>query len=70
MYIDEENLALYHKNYWKLVQDFIQAVPSALPLIDDISDRILKSQYYQALKLAKNLIEYEKEIITRVQEFA
>ncbi len=69
MYIDEENLALYHKNYWKLVQDFIEAVPSALPLIDDISDRILKSQYYQALKLSKNLIEYEKEIIIRVQEF-
>lgn len=70
MYIDEENLALYHKNYWKFVQDFIQAVPSVLPLIDEISDRILKSQYYQALKLAKNLIEYEKEIMTRVQEFA
>jgi flagellar protein FlbT len=68
MYIDEENLALYHKNYWKLVQDFIEAVPSALPLIDDLSDRILKSQYYQALKLSKDLIEYEKEIITRVQE--
>ena len=70
MYIDEENLALYHKNYWKLVQEFIQAVPSALPLIDEISDRILKSQYYQALKIARHLIEYEKEIITRVQEFA
>ena len=70
MYIDEKNLALHHKNYWKLVQDFIQAVPTALPTVDQISNNILGGQYYHALKLARNLIDYEEEIITRVQEFA
>lgn len=69
MYIDEQNLALHHKNYWKLVHNFIGAAPNALPLIDEISDRILKSQYYQALKMARNLIKYEREVIDRVQEF-
>ena len=70
MYIDEQNLALHHKNYWKLVQDFIQAAPTTLPIVDQISNNILCGQYYQALKLARNLIDYEEEIITRVQKFA
>ena len=70
MYIDEVKLELHHKTYWKLVQDFIQAAPSALPVIDAISDQILKGQYYRALKGAKKLIVYEKEVINRVQEFA
>jgi flagellar protein FlbT len=70
MYIDERHLALHHKNYWKFVKDFIKAAPSFLPIIDEISDRILKSQYYQALKLAKKLIEYEKEVISSAHAFA
>ena len=70
MYIDEKNLEVHHKTYWRLVQEFIQAAPSALPVIDGISDYILKGQYYQALKGAQNLIEYEKEVIGRVQQFA
>ena len=70
MYIDEKNLPLHHKNYWKLVQDFIQAAPTTLPIVDQISNSILGGQYYQALKVARKLIDYEEEIITRVQEFA
>ena len=70
MYIDEENLAVYHKNYWKLVKDFIQAAPRVLPVVDEISHHILKGQYYQALKLAKNLIAYEREAIQHAFETA
>jgi len=70
MYIDRANLELHHKTYWQLVHDLIQAAPSTLPVIDAISDNILKGQYYQALKGARNLIDYEKEVVTRVQEFA
>ena len=70
MYIDRANLELHHKTYWRLVQDLIQAAPSTLPVIDAISDNILKGQHYRALKGARNLIDYEKEVVTRVQEFA
>jgi flagellar protein FlbT len=70
MYIDEQNLAQHHKNYWKLVQDFILAAPTVLPVVDQISNKILGGQYYQALKLARNLIDYEKEVITLVQKCA
>ena len=70
MYIDEQNLSLHHKNYWELVREFIAAAPSVLPLIDQISDLLLKSQYYQALKLAKNLIDFEEEVVKRAYEYA
>jgi len=66
MYIDEENLTEHHNTYWKLVQDIIKAAPSMLALIDQISDFILNNKYYQALRLARKLIDYEQEIIDRV----
>jgi len=66
MYIDEENLAVHHKAYWDLVSDFIQAAPSAIPLIKEISEHIVSNKYYGALKLAGKLIDYEQEVISRV----
>jgi flagellar protein FlbT len=66
MYIDEENLIEYHNTYWKLVQDIVRAAPSMLALIDQISEHILNNKYYQALKLARKLIDYEQEVIDRV----
>ena len=66
MYIDENNLAAYHKAYWDLVRDLVRAAPSTVVLIDSISEHILQRQYYQALKLTKRLIEYEQEAIQHV----
>ena len=66
MYIDEENLIEHHNIYWKLVQDIVKAAPSMLALIDQISEHILNNKYYQALKLARKLIDYEQEVIDRV----
>ena len=66
MYIDEENLIEHHNTYWKLVQDIVKAAPSMLALIDQISEHILNNKYYQSLKLARKLIDYEQEIIEHV----
>lgn len=66
MYVDEKNLVEYHRVYWKLVRDVVAAAPSTLPLIDKISEEILGSCYYQALKLAQKLIEYEQEVVNNV----
>jgi flagellar protein FlbT len=70
MYIDENNLATYHKIYWDLVNDLVRAAPSTIALIDSINEHILKRQYYHALKLTKKLIEYETEAIERVSNCA
>jgi flagellar biosynthesis repressor protein FlbT len=66
MYIDEHNLAAYHKVYWDLVKDLVRAAPSTVMLIDSISEHILQQRYYQALKLTKRLIDYEQEAIQHV----
>ena len=67
MYIDEENLDLHHKKYWKLVKELVKAAPSTVGFIDQISEYIVGGKYYQALRLANNLIDYEQEVISRVQ---
>jgi flagellar protein FlbT len=68
MYIDENNLATYHKIYWDLVSDLVRAAPSKVSLIDSINEHILQRHYYQALKLTKKLIEYEQEAVERVSK--
>ena len=70
MYIDENNLAPYHKIYWDLVKDLAHAAPSTVGLIDSINEHILQRRYYPALKLTKKLIEYEKEAVERVSNGA
>ncbi len=66
MYIDQENLIDHHNTYWRYVQELTKAAPSAIRLIDQISEKIVGNNYYQALKLSRQLIAYEKEIMSRV----
>ncbi|RPJ16960.1 MAG: flagellar protein FlbT [Deltaproteobacteria bacterium] len=66
MYIDEDYLAKYHKLYWDLVREVVQAAPSTVALIDSINEHILCRRYYQALKQTKRLIDYEQEAIEHV----
>jgi flagellar protein FlbT len=67
MYIDENNLTAHHNTYWKQVRDVLAAAPSTLKLIDRISEHILNARYYKALKLTRELIEYEKELLNHAQ---
>ena len=66
MYIDQEHLVSHHHTYWNYVKKITQAAPSTLPLVDQISEKIVGNKYYQALKLARQLIDTEKEIMSRV----
>lgn len=70
MYVDEKNLAEHHTLYWKLVTDVVRAAPSTVALIEQVNDCILNGRYYQALKNAKKLMEYEREVLTRVRKSA
>ncbi len=66
MYLDRENLTAHHNTYWELVKALLEAAPSKLGLIDQISELILQNNYYKALKLTKDLINYEQEEIGHV----
>jgi flagellar protein FlbT len=67
MYIDGENLADHQHTYWKLVRELLEAVPRLTGLIDEINEYILIGNYYQALKLARQLIDYEQEVLKHVR---
>jgi len=66
MYIDEANLLTHHNAYWKLVRELLDAAPGLTGFIDQINQHILSGRHYQALKLARELITYEQEVISRV----
>jgi len=63
MYVDEKNLLEHCATYWKLVKDIVNAAPSTILLIDQISAQILNGHYYKALKVARKLVDYEKEVV-------
>jgi flagellar biosynthesis repressor protein FlbT len=70
MYVDEKNIEEHRKTYWKLVKDVTTAAPSTIGLIDQISEHLLHDRYYQGLKLANKLINYEQEAINNVRSAA
>ncbi len=53
----------HFKLYFELIRDVQQAAPSTLSHIDQINNHILTGSYYKALKQAKALISYEKELM-------
>jgi flagellar protein FlbT len=54
---------VHHGIYFRLVGEFTAAAPSSRPLIERINNLILTDAYYKALKEAKRLIAYEKELL-------
>lgn len=70
MYVDARNIVEYHGTYWKLVRDLVDAVPRTIGIVDQISQQILNEDYYQALKLARKLLAFEKEALSHVRSSA
>ena len=68
MYVDPSQMDAHQKLYWRLVKEFVDAAPSSLGLVDQVSECIFKESFYEALKLTKHLIEFEQEVIKRVTE--
>lgn len=67
MYVDEENLMTHHQAYWSLIEELVGAAPSVINLVDQINEHVLFGRYYQALKLTRQIIDYEEEIINATE---
>ena len=67
MYISPEANAS-HGTYFNLIRDLVTAVPSTWPLIEDINNQILSGDLYQALKEARKLVAYEKQLLDQIEE--
>ncbi len=66
MYISPDPQA-NHSTYFSLLKDILSAVPSAWPIIEGINNHILNGELYLALKEAKKLIAYEKELLDQAE---
>lgn len=53
----------HHEAYFTLMRELVQAAPSAWPHMSEISNHIMAGDMYKALKSAKALIAYEKELL-------
>lgn len=63
MYVDDHNLAEHYKLYRILVRDVLAAAPSTAKFTDEIGRLVMEKRYYQALKTAHQLIDYEQELL-------
>jgi len=52
-----------HDLYFTLVRDILRAAPSMWPILESINNHILMGEMYKALKDARKLIAYEKELM-------
>lgn len=68
MYIDGANLPKYHTTYWELARDVVAAAPSTVKILDQVNEGILAGKFYHALKLSRQLIEYEEELLKHACE--
>jgi flagellar protein FlbT len=62
MYTSKDQQA-HHEIYFKLLQEFLRAAPSAWPFVENINNLILTGEMYKALKVARRLIAYETELL-------
>lgn len=52
-----------HATYFALVRDIVQAAPSTWSQIEIINNHILTGDLYKALKQARQLVQYEQELM-------
>ncbi len=67
MYIDQENRQAHIESFFSLAHDLMEMAPSTRQYILAICEQVTVSCFYQALKTARTLIDYEKELITHVE---
>ena len=53
----------YHDKYFNMVAEIQKASPTSSIFFMQINDEIINGSYYKALKLSKELIEHERELL-------
>ena len=67
MYVDGPRRAAHLQTYRTLVDDVLDASPSSRRVLEPIEACVRDQKYYQALKLGRELIAFEKELVDRAR---
>lgn len=68
MYIDAANMTPYQHTYRDLLEQVISAAPSTVDHLAEINTDLACGRYYQALKAARRLVDYEQELIENARQ--
>lgn len=66
LYLFQDNHAQHLEQARAYMNEFVAAVPSSAPLVEEIIKHLTQNNSYQMLKVAKKLVEYEKRILDNV----
>jgi len=66
LYLFQDNQAQHLELSRTYMDDFVKAVPSSAPLVQEILTHLTQNNSYQMLKVAKKLVEYERRILDNV----
>ena len=53
----------YHEKYFDLVEEIQKAAPTCAIFVMQINDEIMNDRFYKAMKLAKELVSHEEELL-------
>ena len=62
MYLSDD-FSIRDEVYAPLVRDFLEAAPSAVPLVAEVNARMASGDLYKALRSAKKLVTYERALV-------
>ncbi len=63
MYMFPDKERYYQEKFNELVKDFIEAVPSSMPIILEIGRKVIAGEFYGAMKSCRKLMRYEEEVL-------
>jgi len=66
-YVDPQRRTLHEQTYRALVEDVLDASPSSRRLMEPIDAQVRAGNYYAALKLGRELLAFEKAIMSNVR---
>ncbi len=67
MYVDPHRRTTHHQSYRTLAEEVLDASPSSRRYLEPIEECVQNGQLYQALKIGRDLLAYEKELVSHVR---
>ena len=66
MYMFPEKERQYQEKFNVLVKDFLEAVPSSMPIIFELGKKVIAGDFYKAMRNCRKLLRYEEEVLKNV----
>ena len=66
-YLFSERRGDHLRDYRQLIEDYLEAAPSAEEIAQEIEHKVESDQLYEGLKTCRKLLAHENEVLAHVQ---